>query len=84
MHKAKMQCMLNLARHIAKQRKRTIYRDVAVRYLQRFGGSTFAIQTDIDAAEIYLENEKGHILGSVSYSDKYPKPTATDFSDMPY
>ena len=82
--KAKVRCMLRLARHIAKQRKRTIYRDVAVRYLQRFGGSTFAVQTEIDASEIYLENEKGQILGAVSYLDKFPKPPATDLSDMPY
>ena len=82
--KAKVRCMLRLARHIAKQRKRTIYRDVAVRYLQRFGGSTFAVQTDVDESEIYLENEKGQILGSVSYLDKFPKPPATDLSDLPF
>ena len=82
--KAKVRCMLRLARHIAKQRKRTIYRDVAVRYLQRFGGSTFAVQTDVDESEIYLENANGQVLGSVSYVDKYPKPPATDFSDMPF
>ena len=82
--KAKVRCMLRLARHIAKQRKRTIYRDVAVRYLQRFGGSTFAVQTDVDESEIYLENEKGQILGSVSYLDKFPKQPATDLSDLPF
>ena len=71
--------------HPTPQRKRTIYRDVAVRYLQRFGGQTFAIQTGIDTAEIYLENPKGKIIGSVTYSDKYPKPpTAETFKDMPF
>lgn len=82
--KAKARCLLRLARHIANQRKRTIYRDVAVRYLQRFGGSTFAVQTESDDCEIYLENAKGQILGAVSYLDKYPKPPVTDFSEMPY
>ena len=83
--KAKTRCMAKLAKHIAKQRKRTIYRDVAVRYLQRFGGQTFTVQTDIDACEIYLENGKGKILGSVTYSDKYPSKTViSDYADMPY
>ena len=83
--KAKMRCRLKLARHIAKaRRKRIIYRDVAVRYLQRFGGQTFAVQTEIDDCEIYLENANGQIIGSVSYVDKYPKPPATDLSDMPF
>ena len=77
---------LTLARHIAKQRRSTpIFRDVACRYLQRFGGQTFAVQTDVDACEIYLENANGRILGSVSFTDKYPKPPAdSDFADMPF
>ena len=83
--KAKSRCRLKLVRHIATSRKRTIYRDVACRYLERFGGSTFAVQTEADQSEIYLENEKGQILGSVSYQDKYPKPPeTTDFSEMPF
>ena len=72
--KAQTRCRLALARHIAKaRRKRVIYRDVAVRYLERFGGSTFAVQTDVDASEIYLENEKGQVIGKVSSLDQYPK-----------
>lgn len=74
--KAATRCRLKLARHIATQRARTrrvIYRDVAIRYLQRFGGQTFAVQTDVDACEIYLENAKGLIIGKVSYLDLYPK-----------
>ena len=84
--KAASRCRLTLARHIAKQRRsKPIYRDVAVRYLQRFGGSTFAMQTEADNSEIYLENPKGQILGSVSYLDKYPKPPAdSEFADMPF
>ena len=83
--KAQMRCILKLARHIAKaRRKRVISRDVAIRYLQRFGGHTFAVQTDVDENEIYLENANGQVLGAVSYTDKYPKPPATAFADMPF
>ena len=84
--KAKTRCRLKLARHIAKaRRKRVIYRDVAVRYLQRFGGSTFAVQTAIDASEIFLQDANGRVLGAVSYQDKYPKlPAHSDFADMPF
>ena len=84
--KAKARCLLKLARHIAGLRNRTIYRDVAVRYIQRFGGSTFGVRKNaIDDIEIYLENPKGQILGEVSYLDKYPKPPAkSEFADMPF
>jgi len=85
MAKARGRCRLTLARHIAKARgNRVIPRDVACRYLSRFGGCTFAVQTDADAAEMYLENAKGSVLGKVLYTDKYPKQTDCDFSDMPY
>ena len=83
--KAKTRCMAKLAKHIANQRKRTIYRDVAIRYLERFGGQTFAVQTEVDDNEIYLENVNGQIIGAVSYADKFPKPPpATAFADMPF
>lgn len=87
--KAADRCRLKLARHIAMMRraemKRMIYRDVAVRYLRLFGGQTFAVQTDVDACEIYLENAKGQIIGAVSYLDKYPKlPPAATFDEMPF
>lgn len=75
--KAASRCRLILARHIAMMRrarkKRTIYRDVAVRYLRLFGGQTFSVQTDVDACEVYLENANGMILGKVSTLDLYPK-----------
>ena len=83
--KAKTRCMLRLAHHIASRRKRVIFRDVAVRYIERFGGQTFAVQTDFDASEIFLQDANGRIIGAVSYQDKYPKPPAhTDFADMPF
>ena len=84
--KAKTRCRLKLARHIAKaRRKRVIYRDVAVRYLQRFGGHTFAVQVAVDHSEIYLENAKGQVIGKVSSLDQYPKGFDDAIvSDIPY
>jgi len=78
--------MLKLARHIAAARgHRKVFRDVAVRYLKRFGGSTFSVQTDVDDCEIYLENAKGQIVGKVDSRDKYPKPPPDSiFDDMPF
>lgn len=87
--KAASRCRLRLAQHIAKSRNggqaRTIHRDVAIRYLQRFDGQTFAVQTGADTAEIYLEDAKGSVIGKVLYTDKYPKPPPPEaFADMPY
>lgn len=85
MIKAQTLCRHRLAKHIAAQRGRTIYRDVAYRYLQRFGGQVFTVQTAIDGADLYLENAKGLIIGSITYSDKYPKPPeAETFDGMPF
>lgn len=83
MIQAQTLCRHRLAKHIAARRERTIYRDVVYRYLQRFGGQTFTVRTAIDDADIYLEDVNGRILGSVSYSDKYPKlPAAETFDGM--
>lgn len=87
--KAADRCRLKLARHIAMIRrarmKRIIYRDVAVRYLERFGGQTFSVQTDVDACEVYLENKQGTIIGKVSSLDLYPKGFDDAIvSDIPY
>lgn len=62
-----------------------VFRDVACRYIQRFGGSTFSVQTDADDCEIYLRNREGLTIASVSLLDRYPKPPAPEtFADMPY
>ena len=75
-------CYVPTQRH---DTQHVIYRDVAVRYIERFGGSTFALQTEIDDYTVYLKNDAGVILGIVSALDKYPKPPAAEsFSDMPY
>lgn len=73
-----------LYRHL-NGKNRIVHRDVACRYLQRFGGRTFAVQTEIDDCEVYLKNANGEIIAVLSYLDKYPKPPAdSGFADMPY
>ena len=65
--------------------KRTIYRDVALRYIIRFEGKTEAVQTDADACDVFLKNRYGQIIGQVSAFDKFPKPPpAESVADMPY
>ena len=55
---------------------RKIHRDVAVRYIERFGGSTFVVQTEIDDCETYLRNSLGLTIATVSQFEKFPKPPA--------
>ena len=62
---------------------RRVFRDVACRYIRRFGGSTFSVQTAIDDCEIYLRNAIGFPIATVSMFDKFPKPTPV-FDDIPY
>lgn len=60
-------------------------RDVAIRYILRFGGATRAIPTDVDDMEIYLQNSFGLIIAKVSPFDTYPKPREPHtFDDIPY
>lgn len=64
--------------------KRT-WRDVACRYIQRFGGSTFHVQTDVDDSEIYLRNAYGMTIATVSLLNRFSeKVDRADFSEMPY
>ena len=55
-------------------RDRIIKRDVACRYLRRFGGSTEWIQTDIDAGYPVLIDKDGDKRGIVDSFDAFPKP----------
>ena len=65
--------------------KRIVHRDVAVRYLQRFGGHTFSVQAEVDDCQVHLKNANGEVIAVVSYLDKYPKPPAErTFADMPF
>ena len=62
-----------------------VFRDVACRYIQRFGGSTFAVQTEIDDCEIYLRDRFGEVIASVSLRNQFSeKIDKTAFEGMPY
>ena len=64
---------------------RIVHRDVACRYVIRFGGRTFSEQTGIDTCVVYLRSELGVIVGRVSMFDKFPKPVDESiFDDMPF
>ena len=64
--------------------KRT-HRDVACRYLRRFGGATFSVQTDADDAEIYLRNRHGETIATVSLRNRFSEQVDESiFSDMPF
>ena len=43
-----------------------MHRDVACRYVIRFGGRTFSEQTGIDTCVVYLQSELDVIVGRVS------------------
>jgi len=84
---------LKLHRHITETRKNTpkdarkpirdIHRDIACRYIARFDGSTFAVPTAPDDADIYLRNTYGLTIAKVLPTDRYPKPVEV-FDDIPY
>lgn len=62
-----------------------VFRDVACRYIERFGGSTFMLQTDVDDAEIYLRNRQGFTIATVSMFDRFAKPVNdTELADIPF
>ena len=64
---------------------RKIHRDIAIRYLERFQGETYAVQTEIDDCKIFLRNAEGKTLAEVLSTDRYPKlPSVADFHDIPY
>ena len=80
---------LELAKAKAKHRKksatgRVIHRDVACRYLKRFGGHTQKEPTPYahDAYFVYLFDSEGEKRGEVSMFDKFPKPPQV--FDLPY
>ena len=56
-----------------------VFRDVATRYILRYGGSTFKVQTGDQDYEVYLRNKFGFPIATVSMFDKFPKtPPAFD------
>ena len=63
------------AKHIKKTATgRIIYRDVACRYLKRFGGHTEFVKTAADDGYPILVDLDGETRGQVSLFDKFPKP----------
>lgn len=52
---------------------RRVCRDVVQRYIQRFGGDVFTVQTEIDSAETYLRDTNGIAIAQVSFLNRYPK-----------
>ena len=68
------------SRHIP---KRTIARDVALRYRKRFKGYVNSVQTDADTAEFVLYNRFATPIAKVSGLNRFSEPIP-DFSDMPF
>ncbi len=60
--------------------------DVALRYIKRFGGSTFAIKTEAGDRKVFLRNTFGFAIAEVSMLEKYPLPLppVETFENMPY
>lgn len=64
--------------------KRT-WSDVARRYIQRFGGSSFMQPRDVDDAEIYLRNVHGEVIATISPFERFPKPIESyALEDIPF
>ena len=62
-----------------------VFRDVACRYIQRFGGSTFNVQTDADDCDIYLRDKHGETIASVSMHNRFPEHVDESiFDEMPF
>ena len=61
---------------------RRVCRDVVARYIRRFGGSTFQVQTAFDNSEIYLRDVSGLAIAQVSFLSRFPEQV-TDY-DLPY
>lgn len=79
---------LDMAKAKAGHRKRPatgriIYRDVATRYLKRFGGHTEIVQTAADDGYPILIDIDGETRGQVRMFDRFPKPVEI-VSEIPF
>ena len=66
---------------------RIIYRDVACRYIQVFGGKTQWVQTDVDCGYPILIDVDGEKRGMIDFRDRFPNPEAFSsetLSEMPF
>ena len=60
-------------------------RDIARRYLARFGGRTFRVPTAHDDFEIYLVNRENEAIATISIFDRFPKPVdESTLTDIPF
>ena len=91
--RASARAVLTLHRHIEARRNtvkearkpiREIHRDTAVRYIQRFNGSTVVVQTAADDCDIYLRNAFALTIAKVLAADKYPVDAETPVQDLPF
>lgn len=62
---------------------RRVCRDVVSRYIRRFGGSTFQVQTEFDNAETYLRDASGVAIAQISFLSRYPEQVIVS-DEMPY
>lgn len=70
-------------------RYRIIARDVAVRYMRIYGGSSEWVQTDVDSGFPVLIDADGDRRGMIDPFDKFPAPEANALSsetlaDIPF
>ncbi|MDE0397282.1 MAG: hypothetical protein OXL96_05685 [Candidatus Poribacteria bacterium] len=83
--------VLKLHRHIMARKNtpkgsqpiKEVHRDTAARYITRFHGSTFAVPTAEDNADIYLRNAFGLTIAKVLATDRYPRSPVEVF-DLPF
>ena len=62
---------------------RRVCRDVVCRYIRRFGGSTFQVQTDFDNAETYLRDVTGLAIAQISFLNRFPEQVTVS-DDIPF
>ena len=64
---------------------RKVHRDIACRYIARYHGETYAIQTEIDDCKIFLKDAHGTTIAEVLSTDRFPKlPRTADFHEIPF
>ena len=89
--RASARVSLKIHRHITARKNtpkgslkpiKEVHRDTAARYITRFDGSTFAVPTAEDNADIYLRNTFGLTIAKVLATDRYPNPAPV--FDLPF
>lgn len=63
---------------------RIIHRDVAARYIQRFGGRSEWTQIDVDNANLYLIDKDGERRGQVFMIDKFTSSVDATLDTIPF